>query len=519
MNLRFWKYFLILPLILLPLSLKAQAQDPFQWFFDGETRSVKSQEVIPIQIDFSIPPGYILYKDKFDLKIVQGEGYELGPLQLPPAERKQDPFTGADEEVYHDAVTLKAVLNPLSGFHPQKEDATIKLQIAYQGCSEKLCFKPTKKEILLPISYIDAEGSRFSFKGKSLLWLIVMTFLGGLLSDFTPCVLPIIPITLAFIGIKKSDTRHWHNFVHTLMMVLSMALSYALMGLVVAMLGKSLGFLFQSYYFLIFAVVLYVFFALSMFGLYEIQLPLALRNRLARMGGQNTLGSMLSGVTVGLLAAPCVGPLIGSLLVYVAQEKDLAKGFILLFSYGMGMGSLFLVIGTYFHRLAPKIHGGPFMVWIKRTFGVLLLIPAIYYGSIVYGNMKGSHSSTNPKKNENVWMTDDKAAFKKASQENKPLFVDFYADWCLPCLEMEKNAFSKPEVQTYLTQNFIPLKINCTEETPQCNQMVDRYKVIGWPTMIILDSKGNLLKKYVGESWNAKEFLKNVQKDMSTTGK
>lgn len=510
------RLFFIFSLLVLPLSLFSQIQEPFEWFFDGETRSVASHDTIPLQIDFSISPGHILYKDKFELKILYGEGYELSPLQLPPAERKRDPFTGADEDVYHDSVILKANLKPLSGFRPNRPENTIKLQISYQGCSEKLCFKPTKKEMLLPLRYRDVEDSNLSFNGKSFFWLILMTFLGGLASDFTPCVLPVIPITLAFIGIKKTDTRHWYNFIHTLTMVLAMALSYAIMGFGVAFLGKSLGFLFQSYYFLVFAVCLYVFFALSMFGLYEIQLPLKVRNQLARWGGKGFLGAILSGVTVGLLAAPCVGPLIASLLVYVAQEQDMMKGFVLLFSYGMGMGSLFLVIGTYFHRLAPKIHGGPFMVWIKRAFGIILLIPAIYYGSIVYGSMKKSHQPSNFSKSKSVWMTDEKEALKKASAENKPLFVDFYADWCLPCLEMEKNAFSKPEVQNYLLQHFIPLKINCTEETPQCNQMVDRYKVIGWPTMLLLDAKGNVIKRFVGESWNAQEFLKNVPSNLST---
>ncbi|QQR80522.1 MAG: DUF255 domain-containing protein [Deltaproteobacteria bacterium] len=516
MNLKKLLIFLIIISSLSPVKLFSQAQDPFQWFFDGETREINPEDKIPLQVEFIIPPGHILYKEKFSISLLKGDGYELGLMELPPAIRKQDPITGADEEVYVDGVALKSVLIPKNGFKPLESEASIKFQVTYQGCSEKLCFKPTKKEILLPIEYkgvssgfghfhfnTDFSSTNF-FLGKGLLTLLLMTFLGGLLSDFTPCVLPIIPITLAFIGIKRSDHRHWHNFLHTLVLVLAMAISYSFLGVVVALLGKSLGFLFQSIYFLFFAIALYVFFAFSMFGFYEIQLPLMVRNKLAKWGGQGYVGSMLSGITVGLLAAPCVGPLIGSLLIYVAQERDLMKGFLLLFSYGLGMGSLFLVVGTYYHRLAPKVHGGPFTVWIKNAFGIILLIPAFYYGSIAWAHIKNPSAKVTSQK---IWTVDDSKGFEKALKENKLIFMDFYADWCLPCLEMEKKTFSDSEVQKFLSDNFVPIKINCTEETPQCNKLVDRYQVIGWPTMLILDSKGNIKQKYVGENWGPDEFF------------
>ncbi len=522
MNLkRSFVFFAFTCALALTFRTEAQEQDPFQWFFDGETRIVNPQDKIPLQVEFIIPPDHILYKHKFEINLLKGDGYELGPMELPPALRKQDPITGADEEVYVDGVALKSILIPKNGFKPTEAETTIKFQVAYQGCSEKLCFKPTKKEILLPIRYNGVSSglhwgmsfdSKDFFMGKGLWTLLLMTFLGGLLSDFTPCVLPIIPITLAFIGIKRSDHRHWHNFLHTLVMVLAMAVSYSFLGVAVAFLGKSLGFLFQSVYFLFFAVALYVFFAFSMFGLYEIQLPLAVRNKLAKWGGQGYAGSMLSGMTVGLLAAPCVGPLIGSLLIYVAQERDLMKGFLLLFSYGLGMGSLFLVVGTYYHRLAPKIHGGPFTLWIKHAFGVFLLIPAVYYGSIAWGHLKKPVKTPSHK----LWTTDDGKAFEKALKENKPLFMDFYADWCIPCREMEKNTFSDTQVQQFLSENFIPLKINCTEETPQCTRFTERYQVIGWPTMLVLDPKGNIQKKYVGENWGPDEFLENLGKALPT---
>jgi len=494
----------------------AQSTDPFQWFFDGETRQIKPGESIPLEITFNIPSQHILYKDKMELSLVEGEGFELSPLEMPPAFHQKDPITGTDEDVFVGDVTIRATLKPQTSL-PDGEKL-LKLQLSYQGCSEKLCFRLMRKELLLPIqigpSLSESQsGSFFStknitFKNKSLFVLLLITFFGGLASDLTPCVLPIIPITLAFIGIKKSETRLWKNFLHTLTLVLAMAMSYAFLGLSAALLGKSLGFLFQSIYFLIFAVILYLAFALSMFGLYEMQLPLSLRNTMAKMGGEGTVGAILSGVTIGFLAAPCVGPLIATLLLYVAQERNLARGFILLFSYGLGMGSLFLVVGTYYHRFAPKIHGGVFTDWIKKGFGILLLLPVFYYGSIV---LQHFHKPSVNSHLENIWMTNDEAGFQKALANNKPIFMDFFATWCVPCLEMEKKTFSQPEIQNFLKEKFIPIKVECTEETPQCKRLVDKYGIIGWPTMLVLTPQGEVIEKIVGENLPPEAFKERLK--------
>lgn len=503
----------------LVLGVQAQSTDPFQWFFDGETRQIKSGESIPLEITFSIPPKHILYKNKMELILVQDQGdeFELSPLEMPAALHQKDPITGADEDVFVGDITLRATLKP-KRILPDGEKL-LKLQLSYQGCSEKLCFRLIREELLLPIQMgtsISApqEGSFFSlsnasFKNKSLIVLLIITFLAGLASDLTPCVLPIIPITLAFIGIKKSETHHWKNFLHTFILVLSMAASYAFLGLLAAFLGKSFGFLFQSIYFLIFSVLLYLAFALSMFGLYEMQLPLSLRNTMAKMGGEGILGAIFSGITIGFLAAPCVGPLIATLLLYVAQERNLARGFLLLFAYGLGMGSLFLVVGTFYHRLAPKIHGGVFTNWIKKTFGVLLLLPVFYYGSIVVQHFYKPPSNLST---EDFWMTHDEEGFQKAVTENKPIFMDFFATWCVPCLEMEKTTFSQPEIQNFLKENFIPIKINCTEETPQCKRLVDKYGIIGWPTMLVLNPQGEVIEKIVGETLPPEMFKERLSR-------
>ena len=370
-----------------------------------------------------------------------------------------------------------------------------------------------RRELLLPVRFEGTIGASVPDSSKGVIpfydrWLVVallLSFLGGLGSAFTPCVLPLIPITLAFIGVRREGKGVGRNFILSLFLVLSMALTYAVIGLLAAIFGKGLGFLFQNIWFLIFTIVLYIVFALSLLGLFELQLPLGVRNALAKMGGQGVWGAIVSGFTIGFLAAPCLGPLIASLLLYVAERQDLLRGFALLFFYGLGLGSIFLVVGTFYHQLASKVHGGPYMVWIKRAFAAILLIPAFYYGSIAWSHFKRERIPES--RGVTFWNLDLDQAFTKAKEEGKPLFVDFFATWCLPCLEMEAKTFSDDKVQQLLVHRFVPLKIDCTQETPQCQKMVERYSVIGWPTFLILKPTGEVIQTIVGKSLSVAEMI------------
>lgn len=484
-----------------------QERDPFVWNYDGSGRSAKPGDAVPFQVDFSIPGQSYLYQDKMSLDLQPLPGFSLGPIKMSPAKTKPDPFTGQPEEIFEDAADLQTSIKVDPDVPPG--EYLLKMTLSYQGCSNQLCYRLMQRELLLPLEVVGeaARGPIFT-EGEGLLkqgWIsaLVISFVAGLVTDFTPCVLPIVPITLAFIGVRREQRRR-KNFALTLVFTIAMALIYALLGLGAAALGKNLGFLFQNIYFLIFTILLYVVFALSLFGLFEIQVPLRLRNAMAKMGGSGYLGAFLAGMTTGFLAAPCVGPLIGSLLLYVTQSHDLVRGFVLLFTYGLGMGSLFLVVGTL--MMVSKVHGGAFTLWVKRVLAVLMLIPAGYYATIVYHQLQAKLPHA-PAPLADFWVEDAAQGFAQAVREQKKVLIDFYATWCFPCVEMEKRTFAKPEVQEEIRKNFVPIRINCTQETTQCQQMVEKYQVIGWPTLVITDSDGKVIDKAVGRSFSPAELV------------
>lgn len=516
------KIFLI---VAIPVAASAQLVDPFQWTADLTTKEVRSGGAIPVEIVFSIPSKHYLYLNKMGLSLIGAEeGVKLEDLEFSPTVHKKDPFTGRDEEIFEENASLRARLKVADSAPSGKK--SIKLLLTYQGCSDKLCYRFMKKEIDLPlvvnedVPETEKRGGSFlkdafgSFANRGFFVMLLLTFLGGIGSAFTPCVLPIIPITLAFIGVRKSEPHLGKNFLLSLLLVLSMSLTYAILGFLAAFLGKSLGFFFQSPYFLSFSILLYVVFSLSLFGVFELQVPLGLRNRLAKLGGVGVIGAILSGFTIGFLAAPCVGPLIASLLLYVAKSQNVAKGFVLLFAYGLGMGTLFLLIGTFYDRLATKIRGGPYTVWVERAFAIILLLPALYYGSILYDHFRGEPSH---EVSSEFWIRDVDQGFARGAAEGKPIFVDFFASWCFPCVQMEKGTFSDPSLREFLKDRFIPLKVDCTEETEQCRRMVEKYSVVGWPAFLVLTPQGELRKSMIGMTLSAEELRQSLENILPLT--
>lgn len=211
-----------------------------------------------------------------------------------------------------------------------------------------------------------------------LLAVLLLVFLGGLAASLTPCVYPLIPITISVFGAREATSR-LQAFGLSTVYVGGIVLTYTALGLVAASVGKGIGEAMKSPWVLVGLAALMIAMGLSSLGLYEIGLPTSLQTRLSMAGGKGALGALIMGLVAGLVATPCVGPILVTVLVFVAQTQDLALGALLLATFALGMGMLFLVLGTFAGLLSRLPRSGPWMVAVKTAFGAVFFVVALYY--------------------------------------------------------------------------------------------------------------------------------------------
>lgn len=498
--------------------LMALLVTPFQIHLPKEVIHLNPGEQKTVDVEIEIPPNYFIYKDKTDLTFINAQGIKVQKIAYPESRERMDPFFKKTIHVFEMSAPISVTF--LAPAAMDRGAKTLEALLQFQGCSQNLCY-PLESHL---ISFqVDVGASVVSpivgreqvFSWKKLLetqnfneiwnqswWVVVLVvMLGGFLTSLTPCVLPLIPITLLIIGVRAESPLR-RNFFLSTALVLGLSLVYALLGVLAVGLGKSFGFLFQEKWFVIFLALLFFVLSLSMFGLFEIHLPKALRHRLINIKGHGLLGAFASGAVSGVLAAPCAGPVIGALLIFVATTQNFIQGFFLLFLYGLGMGILFIVLGTGYGTLEGRFRGGVFTIWMKRFLGLLLLLGSIFY----LNTIRPTAISPSPV----GWIASEDQGLQVAAKENRVMLIDFYADWCPPCQELEIGFFRKPEV-VELLQKMVPVRIDATFNRPETQVVIKKYGVIGWPTIQFISPQGEILKDLTVVSYNPDLLLKNMQ--------
>ncbi|MDO8519020.1 MAG: cytochrome c biogenesis protein CcdA [Deltaproteobacteria bacterium] len=494
--------------------------NPFTVILEDGPVHVTPGQTYPFQLTFRMPEHYYLYQEKMEVEINPDLFLSPEKLKTPEAVMKEDPFFGRIVPVYYNEVTIELPLKISETGWEGEQMATG--SVRFQGCSDKLCYKLMHIPFSIPFKSAPAgvisppidsvQGKNFVSRIKDLLaarsfdeirkrgfgFALLLSFLAGFLTDFTPCVWPMIPVTLAVIGVRNNRTV-LQNLKASFILVLGMAVMYSALGVTAASIGKGLGFLFQNIFFLIFLEIIFIAMAASLLGLFEIQLPHTWQTKLAKVSASGSHGIFLMGLTMGLIAAPCVGPVVGPLLAYVAKTQDLFAGFVLLLSYALGMGILFLVLGGAYGILKVKIRSGGWMLWLKRGMGVLLLLFAFSYGKVLYSQIPTGKGNTG------FWEMSLSAGLQRSVSENKPVFIDFYAKWCPPCEELNRTVFKNPQVVEKLKTDWVAIKIDCTTETRECREAVEKYNVVGWPTLLFLDASQE--ERIVGEVISVDEML------------
>ncbi|GAB4309049.1 MAG: hypothetical protein Kow0090_22990 [Myxococcota bacterium] len=438
--------------------------------------------------------------------------------------------------------------------------------------------------ILALLPALPAFASFDSFEtalNKGLFWAFLSVFLGGFLTSLTPCVYPVIPFVVSAFGARETRNK-LEAALLSAAFVAGMAVMYSALGVTAALTGALFGSFLQNK-FVVFGIALFfAIFAASMFGLFEIQLPASVTTRLNRVGGKGLFGGFIMGLFAGIIAAPCTGPVLGGVLLFVATTKSAFLGFSLLFTFAIGMGTIFFALGVFAVSL-PK--SGSWMDVVKVIFGVALLITAVYFirphsdflktigggeitylwislllvlnglllnalsiafnreavkiafkilgvvvalvgGTMLIGYIEApqpikSVSQSGAKSKEVVeeadlnieWLTVEREALETAKKEGKPVMIDFSAEWCAACKELDKFTYTDARVKRE-ARRFVNLKIDFTEDSDENTALAKKYNIIGMPTILFINSKGEPVENRPPNGFISAEVLLKYMREV-----
>lgn len=326
---------------------------------------------------------------------------------------------------------------------------------------------------------------------------LVVCFFSGVLTSLTPCVYPMIPITINIFG-RMAQHRASRNafgfnpysFRMACIYVGGMCTTYSIMGLIAGMTGSVFGTLLQSAWMLAFLCVLFLTLSLGQLGLFKIQLPVALQSRLAGAGRvQNAFGVFLMGLVSGLVVSPCVGPVIAGILAFVFDSSNALTGLLYFLSFSLGLGVLFLLIGGFSGLVNRIPRSGTWMVRVNWCLASLLLIASAYYGFLCAKRLgfwvpPSSASETTSETLGNLrWSTEELPVPGRAR------IIDFTAEWCEACHVINRTVFGDSRVIERLKQ-FDLVRIDMTSSTEKADEIARRYGVMGLPAVVIVDGAG-----------------------------
>jgi thiol:disulfide interchange protein DsbD len=377
------------------------------------------------------------------------------------------------------------------------------------------------------------------------LWAFATVFVGGFLTSLTPCVYPMISITVSLFGARDEQVGRSRAMALAATYVGGIGVMYTTLGVSFALAGRAFGTFMSSPYVMVPIAILFLAMAASMFGAFELALPTDLQTRLSGVGGKGFGGAFLMGLVGGIIAAPCTGPVLASVLAYVATTRSVFLGGSLLFTYALGMGILFFAIAAFAVSL-PR--SGGWMDGVKSVFGVIMVVAAFYFLRNVFKPLSAYSSNSmlwlglhvaaviagiavggihltfhdgslaklrkaagvlaitvggfgvigwilTPKDLHLVWIKGEKPGLEAAKTNHKPALLDFYADWCLPCKEMELKTFDQADVAKEL-QRFALVKLDMTnDDDPETAAVKQRYGAATLPTIVLLDADGKVAHK------------------------
>lgn len=518
------------------------------------------QQGAQLNLHWKVKSGYYLYRQQIH---ITPQNAAIAPLTLPAGQPHEDEFFGKSE-IYPQDLTLPVTL--------QQAASGATLSVTYQGCAAAgFCYPPETRSVPVsavtassappPVSAQPAPASPLPF---SPLWALLI----GIGVAFTPCVLPMYPLIS---GIILGGQRHYslgRLFALAMVYVQGMALTYTLLGVVVAAAGLRFQAALQHPYVLFTLSLLFIVLALSMFGLFTLQLPASLQTRLTlwsnRQQGGSLPGVFLMGALAGLICSPCTTAPLSAILLYIAQSGNLWAGAGTLWLYAVGMGLPLIAVTLFGNRLLPK--SGPWMQTVKEGFGFVILALPVFLLERVLGDAWGLRLwsllgvaffgwafSVSLRASSGKWRVVQIIMLAAALISARPLqdwafggpaaqqqavaplpfhtiqtpqqldsalqqargritMVDLYADWCVACKEFEKYTFSDSAVRDSLNQVQL-LQANVTANNASDNALLQHLQVLGLPTILFFDAQGReIAGSRITGFLNAADFRAHLQK-------
>jgi len=549
-----------------------------------------------VKLNWEIAEGYYLYRARIKVRTTSANA-QLGTPQFPPGQVKTDEYFGKQEVYHHELAASVPVARSSGG------ELELPLEVTYQGCADAgLCYPPQTKSVVVRLPGSAGSGSGGArksgvsggtgSKGASapgtpggaaflsqewfsnalrgnLLVALACFYLGGLVLSLTPCVLPMVPILSGIIVGSGRQMTTGRAFILSVSYVLGMALTYAIAGVASAAAGKEVQAMFQQWWVIALFAAVFLVLALSMFGLFTVQMPAAVQSRLAELSNRQSAGTLggvaLMGALSALIVTTCVAPVLVGALLVISQTGAVVRGGAALFAAGIGMGTPLLFVGASAGRLLPK--PGPWMDLVKKLFGVLMLAVAVWmierlvperlalalwsvpalilawlllatfrdrsvlgwglrmagaaaglYGiALAAGSALGGTdplapipalakpvSSLSFRAIHSVADLDREVT--QARAQGHSVLVDFSADWCTSCKEMERYTFTDPTVQAALRETVL-LRANVTQNDADDQALLRHFGIFGPPTIAFYGADGRERAAYrVVGFMNAEDF-------------
>jgi len=491
-----------------------------------------------LNLTWQVKDGYYLYRKQVSITPAQAN---VGPLQLPKGEWHEDEFYGKSE-IYRQRLSVPVTVN--------QADKGATLTVTYQGCADAgFCYPPETK--VVPLSEVNMAAdispqptgkSIGSESASALPFSALWALLIGIGIAFTPCVLPMYPLISGIVLGGKQRLSTARALLLAFIYVQGMALTYTALGLVVAAAGLQFQAALQHPYVLIGLSVVFTVLALSMFGLFTLQLPSSLQTRLTLMSNRQQGGSaggvFAMGAIAGLICSPCTTAPLSAILLYIAQSGNMWLGGGTLYLYALGMGLPLILVTVFGNRLLPK--SGPWMETVKTAFGFVILALPVFLLERIIGDIWGLRlwailgvaffgwafiTSLGAKK---PWMrlvqilllaaalisvrplqdwafgtptaqtqahlnftqikNVDELNTALAQANGRSVMLDLYADWCVACKEFEKYTFSDPQVQSALKETVL-LQANVTANNAQDKALLKQLNVLGLPTILFFNKQ------------------------------